>query len=198
MKMCLCCKENKRDAEFYPTYSTCKTCTRKHRKLNPTPSKTRGTLQYFKTQTWSNINCRAINGSSPQWSHPNIRRFLEKGVRLEISKDEFYKWCDLHEKEILSLYTDTSSPSVDRIDSNLHYSLDNIRIIPWKENQILGVNSHVLKNSKPVKGVNVETKEQITFTSRCAAQREGFSSHHILSCIKGERKTHANYIWSEL
>jgi hypothetical protein len=198
MKICSNCKKRKINTEFYTTYTTCKPCTSRHRILNPTPTKTRGTLQYFKAQTWSNLNCRTINGSSPQWGHPNIKRFLEKGVRLEINKEDFYEWCSKHEKLILSLYTENSSPSIDRIDSNLHYSLDNIRVIPWRENQLLGIKAHVLKHSKPIIGTNIRTNEVVTFPSRCAANREGFLSSSILKCIKGECSQHKGYTWSEL
>ena len=101
------------------------------------PSETRGTLAYFKYQTWRNINRRTINGSNPR-PEANCMRYIRRGVRLELTKDQFYAWCDEQALEIIKLYSDGWTPSIDRIDPNGHYQLGNIRILSTTANAVLG------------------------------------------------------------
>lgn len=72
----------------------------------------RDPLKYWANLTWHNMNKRA---------------------QVDFSKFEFYLWCGERRHEILALYVD-DKPSIDRIDPWLHYTLDNIQVIPYKEN----------------------------------------------------------------
>lgn len=91
-------------------------------------------LNGYITSTWKNINGRTINGSSPKWKDRNCRHYLDKGIRLEMTRDEFSAFVASHWDEVLDIRASGGKPSIDRIDSSKHYSLDNIRIIPLKEN----------------------------------------------------------------
>ena len=53
-----------------------------------------------------------------------------------------------------------------------------------------------LKRSKPVKGVNIKTGEEISFESTQEAGRNGFDNGHISKCCKGVYKQHKGYIWT--
>lgn len=94
------------------------------------PSKTKGTLAYFKRTRWKHMNTRCYNGKYPDKS----RSHYQKGILLNMSKTEFYAFCDANQDKILDMYLDGKVPSLDRIDSNKHYSLNNIQIMELTEN----------------------------------------------------------------
>lgn len=94
-----------------------------------------GTLEYFKRYTWKSINKRTINGNQSHMLYKKGNEsYLKKQIRLEFSKSEFDRFCDENRLLILSLYNNNLTPSIDRIDSTKHYSLDNIRIVELSQN----------------------------------------------------------------
>lgn len=95
------------------------------------PARKHGTLAYFKTNTWGNIQQRTINGARP---HINNKCYLKKGIELRMSKDEFYKFCDDNEAIIMFLYESKQCPSVDRINNLGHYEASNLQIISHSNN----------------------------------------------------------------
>lgn len=52
--------------------------------------------------------------------------------------------------------------------------------------------------SNPVIGTNIETGEDIRFSSMQEAKRNGFDSGKISLCCAGKRKTHKGYEWRKL
>ena len=85
----------------------------------------------FKSTRWKDLNRRTVNGYGrklKQSSH------LRKGIRVEITKEEFYAWCESQRVLIESLNAKGLRPSLDRINSNGNYELNNIRIIPHRDN----------------------------------------------------------------
>jgi hypothetical protein len=69
-----------------------------------------------------------------------LKQHLYLGKSL-LNRDDFYAWADssLEFKKLfaeweLSNYTRTLTPSVDRIDSDLGYSLENMRWVTFSEN----------------------------------------------------------------
>jgi hypothetical protein len=75
------------------------------------------------------LNGRTINGANPYWGSPGHRYYLQHGVQLHISKTEFYAWVLAHWADAEAILKNGGIPSVDRIDPNGHYTIDNIRII---------------------------------------------------------------------
>jgi len=98
------------------------------------PSRTRGTIEYFRLQTWSNMNKRCVNGAYHDSSNPKNAIYIRKGIKLTMSRKTFYKWCDENRDRILWYYNNGMTPSVDRIDENKNYHPDNIQVISLKEN----------------------------------------------------------------
>lgn len=90
------------------------------------PARVRGTIEYFKSNTWGNLQKRTINGTSP---HPKNISYLRKGVELRLTKNEFYTWCDSQSATILAMYAANIKPSINRIDPDGHYELSNIEIL---------------------------------------------------------------------
>jgi len=123
MKKCSFCKKPNKYAG-----NQCYSCLKRH------PSKTPGTLEYFKTKTWSALNERTINGARPRWGHKAAMQYLSRGRKLLFSKDEFYSFCDANKNLILALYASGDKPSLDRKDTDGNYSLSNIRVLSLKEN----------------------------------------------------------------
>lgn len=94
-------------------------------------AKKRGTIEYFKCLTWGNINKRTINGYAKLTGGETYKR---KGTMLLMSKDEFYIWCDQQWSIIKKIYESNGTPSIDRIDNDGHYSIDNIQILEHSDN----------------------------------------------------------------
>jgi len=93
-----------------------------------------GTIEYFKRYTWKGLNRRTVNGSSPQFKNKANASYFKKGIRLEITKSELDAFCEANKQLILELYEKGTIPTIDRINSNDHYRLDNIRILSRSDN----------------------------------------------------------------
>jgi hypothetical protein len=102
------------------------TSVRQKARSTGNPARKRGTLEYFKCNTWNNIKKRTVNYNPD----PRNKSYIKKGIELQMSKEEFYAWCDLNWEVIRTM----KKPSIDRIDSNLHYSLDNIQVLEHLDN----------------------------------------------------------------
>ena len=96
------------------------------------------TLRGFIASAWHHLNLRTINGSHPGHNDRRISWYLDKGVRLEMTRDEFAAWCAEQWPLIQQVRASGEVVSLDRIDSDGHYSLDNIRILSLSENSRLG------------------------------------------------------------
>jgi predicted nucleic acid-binding Zn-ribbon protein len=95
------------------------------------PARKKGTLAYFKTNTWGNLKKRTVNMAP----HPKNASYIRKGIELRMTKDEFYQWCDLNSQAIQDLYANGKTPSIDRINSNGHYEITNLQILDDRENK---------------------------------------------------------------
>lgn len=114
---------------------------------------------------WTNINTRAKNGKYRIVSNKNT---CYDNVIINFTREEFKNYCLENKDYILSL----NNPSLDRIDSNGNYSLDNIQFIELKENiRRKKKDNKFITNSKGIKrGVK---KVGNKFTARiCFNQKE--------------------------
>jgi len=93
-------------------------------------------MEYFKVQSWQDINRRTVNGKHANPDHYKNEVYFRKGIRVEMSRQEFYSFCDANEENIISLYAQGKTPSVDRIDASKDYCVDNIQILSLKQNII--------------------------------------------------------------
>lgn len=154
----------------------------------------RGTLSYFQCFTWNKLNQRTVNGAYPQWHHRGCLGYLKRGIELRMSKDEFYAWCRSQECTILELYNSGNTPSIDRIDPEGHYSLDNIRILDFRENTLAGLRNYCKQASKPIRAIG-PTGQVITFASITAVAERGFERSVVRQVLAGKRRTHGGFRW---
>lgn len=125
-KRCKVCEEVKDFTEFTVAYSnkdghagTCKKCVCLRNR------------QYWRTPIgrMSNIYVTQVTSSKAR-NHP----------KPAYSREELKDWAFAHGLEELCLtwgssdYSKNLAPSVDRLDPNKPYSLDNIRLVTWQEN----------------------------------------------------------------
>lgn len=92
------------------------------------------TWRGFTTHRWNSINQRTINGSHPRWDDRCHRSYLERGIRLEMTREEFKAFCLANKDLIEGMYKEGKVPSLDRIDGDGHYSINNIQIISMSDN----------------------------------------------------------------
>lgn len=113
------------------------------------------------------------------------------------SKDEFIEWVlnqpnykTIYKNWVESNYSKELIPSVDRPDSSKPYTLDNIKLMTWQENNKLGQK----ERSKTVELINLKTLEKRVFESVRKAAEEINSSHsNIIKVLNGSRNTVKGY-----
>ena len=119
----------------------CKSCTIKRRPTLPTEEKVTNQDIY-----------RTKEGRIKNLYYSQSRRCKDKGwEQPEYTSEELINWVmhqkeyhELHDKWVKSNYSKEFSPSIDRIDDYKTYSLSNIQLMSWKENNAKG--NHSQKN----------------------------------------------------
>jgi hypothetical protein len=138
--------------------------------------------------------------SSKSRKHPlpnyNILQFQNWLFSQSNFEDLFVDWK-------ISDYNSWKIPSVDRIDNNIHYTLDNIQLMTWEENRLKqsedlksGNLIHGDKPQKAVIGTNIITGETIEFVSASQAGRIlGCNRRNIQANCTNKRANAFGYIW---
>lgn len=109
------------------------------------------------------------------------------------SKNQFIEWVlsqnnyeKIYNNWVNSNFSKNLVPSVDRIISSEPYSFNNIRLMTWKENELLAQK----EKSKSVQLTNLKTLEKSVFPSlRKAALSIKASHSNLIKVISGNRKT---------
>lgn len=91
------------------------------------------------SEKWSTINQRTVNGLYAQGNAVSTNAqqlsYLKRNIRIEMTKEELFRFCSENESTIKNMINNGERPSIDRIDNEGHYSIDNIQIISLYENQ---------------------------------------------------------------
>lgn len=83
--------------------------------------------------------------------------------------------------------------TLDRIDSNKGYSIENCR---WATNKEQRIN---VRNKKSYVAININTKEEFIFNNLTDFCKEhGFTRQRATECISGKYKQHKGYIFKTL
>jgi hypothetical protein len=64
--------------------------------------------------------------------------YLEKGIKIVWTFHEFCEWFNTNWDRFEAIKQAGEIPSIDRIDSNSNYSIENCRMIPMSVNSALG------------------------------------------------------------
>jgi len=143
---------------------------------------------------WTSITYTTQISSSKQRQHPRptytlneLREWLSEQPNLD---SIVQSWRDSGFKSKLK-------PSIDRLNDNLGYSFDNIRLVTWEENNRKQKEKEFLGDSvmaRRVYQLDIETEEILAeFASISIAQRTIGGA--ISDCLNGRGNTAAGYKW---
>ena len=101
-------------------------CSRNCNYVSKTLSKEHHHFKKFVKSSWTNMNIRAGKYRHLQ-TESKCRSY--SGVTIDFDRKQFESWCKDRENTIVKL----ERPSIDRVDKQGNYSLDNMQIIElWK------------------------------------------------------------------
>ena len=148
------------------------------------PTMTRGTPEYVKSAYWTTLNQRCVNGAHFSDTRRNSS-YKRKGLRLEMSREEFFAWVDENWSVFARLYAEGKTPSIDRKDNSIGYTYGNMQVIDLKENMRKD-------RVKPVIATNIFTGAVVRFDS--ARDAHGFDYKLISrACLTGTN--HKGHSW---
>jgi hypothetical protein len=192
MKQCSRCKQykdelqyNKSSAELDGLYRYCKTCSR----------------EYSKNLRRSELG--TINKIYDQQRHKSIHRNHKQPV---YTKNELTVWLyenrfkELYDTWKNSNYEKDLTPSCDRLDNSKGYSLDNIELVTWKENNKRAYSDrkcgNIKQGLKPVSQYSKSNELINNYHSICEAERQTkIVKTSISACCSGKLKTAGGYVW---
>lgn len=106
-------------------------CQRNRRKNDP--------MSWYPNSSYTSVSQRATNGkyaNAPSvLANQQQNSYHKKNIQLLISKEEWFDFWKSQEELVLKIIETGDIPSIDRVDSNKDYTLDNIRILPLSENR---------------------------------------------------------------
>ena len=134
---------------------------------------------------------------SDKRGHPQPSYSKDELVTWALSQEKYHK---MHNIWVLSDYDKSLTPTVDRIDDSVGYTMDNIQLLTWCENK----NKHyddrrvdeLWARSKQINKLTMDGKYIETFSSASKAGRSvGSSQGNISSVCRGERNSCKNFKW---
>lgn len=144
----------------------------KYRRLNPWYSH----LEHART--------RCNNKNSNMYKHYGAR-----GIKCLLTKDDIIFLWKRDRADLLKM------PSIDRIDSDGNYVLDNCRFIEHSDNAKRSVeNKKKMIVQESLDGQIIKTYGSVADANRAFGRHPDCSS--IFMCLSGARKTTYNYRWS--
>ena len=118
---------------------------------------------------------------------------LEELRTWMFAQDEFWK---IHREWVVSGYLKGKAPSIDRIDNDIHYTIDNIRVMTWEENDRLGNISTAKRLGKAIWGTHKKTGNRTKFISiHAAARKVNGSASNIHLALNNKGKSAYGYLW---
>jgi hypothetical protein len=130
--------------------------------------------------------CRVKNRPMPSYSLSELHSvFLDDPRFIAI----FHYWINSGKKKNLK-------PSIDRIDPEKPYSLDNIQMMTWGENRSKGDSESIKTRRTSVLMFSLSGEKLFDFPSiKEAAQKVGISQGLIVMCCQGKRNQAAGRVW---
>lgn len=146
------------------------------------------TLSGFVTKTYATQRSTSKHRGHPmpEYSKQELKDYLHNSTTFVYLWQE---WVD-------SGYNTRLRPSIDRVDFRRHYTLDNIQLITWEENNIKGILEANSIKYKPVKQYDLKGNYIDTFCSMVeAATKTNTNKSDLSCCCRGKYKTAGGFIW---
>lgn len=142
-------------------------------------------------------NCKQRNHDFPTYTEKELYDWY-------VSKPEHLL---LHENWLKNDCNKELTPSVDRLDNNKSYSLDNIELVTWKENKTrayTAIRANILKNPtlfhgghKPVVQYDFNKNKVATYISIAEAEKFTNVDHRLISDVcNNKRKSAGMFLWA--
>jgi len=188
MKYCYECRISKEKKLFRKHRLICRKC--EQNKFNIYTKTIDGLITRIYSSQKSNSKSRGM--VNPLYSKIELKDWLfRQNNFIKLYKN----WQD-------NDYVKEKKPSVDRLIDNLPYSLDNIRLVTWKENESSArkdMKVGLLKAGiglKPIAQLDKDNNHLADFISISDAERKTNIPHqNIIKCLKGKRNTAGGYKW---
>lgn len=183
MKECCRCKIKKDKKEFGNRKYHCKECAKIE------------TKEYFRskdgliTRIYSHQKQRWV-GAKPTYTKQELKDWLFSQEKFHLLYDN-WKRLDFQKNYV---------PSVDRIDDNIGYTIANIQLLTWEENNKKGYKSRASgENTKASKGVKQYSKDGVLikkfYSMNEASRKTGVRQGNIAQCCNNERNTAGGFVW---
>lgn len=145
------------------------------------------------TQIWHSqkFNSRVRNHPEPSYTKSELAGWIFRQK----------EWEKLYGEWVKSGYKRELSVSVDRIDSRLPYTLDNIQLVTFKDNLLnenIEIKSGKIGRGRPVLGITEAGKEIVFLSASIASRETGLHKTHIAACARGDRNSTGGYKWRYL
>ena len=138
-------------------------------------------------------------------SHSKLRGHRQP----EYTKKELSEWLfsqelfhKLHNEWKMSGYKKELKPSVDRKYNNIHYCMNNIQLMTWKENKLKGhtdSKTNKLSTGNKKRAVSQFNKEGVWLQDFISTREAGRSTNtapgDIISVCKGKQSTAGGFTW---
>lgn len=134
---------------------------------------------------------------------PSINNHHEKYMRVRLKNlDGQWKSYLVHRLVATTFIPNPlDKEQVNHIDENpFNNHVDNLEWATQKENINHGtaIARATAKTSKPVKGINLKTLEEVFYKSTSEAKKDGFRPEAISRCCRGEYKQHKGFSFTYL
>lgn len=168
--------------------------------------------EYLKV--YREIYTKSVKGVIIYIWHHQIRNCKQRNHPLPTySFQELYDWClqvsdfmYIYMNWVNSNYDPELKPSINRLDNNKTYSLDNIEVITWKSNKekaYKDIRNNLLHNPtllnnghRPVSQYDFNGNKVNSFISVSDAARSNNIGHQAISeCCKEIRKSYKGFLW---
>lgn len=135
-------------------------------------------------------------GNSKKREH-ELPTYTKEQLKTWLYKNNFK---ELFNTWVTSGHKTKLRPSVDRLNDYKSYTMDNIQLVTWKENEEKGNNDRKSGiNNKKSKIVFKYSKENVFikeyYSMSEAGRRTGVSVVSICNCCKGKHKTAGGFMW---
>lgn len=96
-------------------------------------------VEFYSRTTWTSLQQRVSGGlyssAASLQTNPQHLSYFRKGVICTVTKDEYFEFWKKNSETVFDIIKSGDKPSIDRIDPNGNYSIDNIQIISLTENR---------------------------------------------------------------